>query len=122
SKAPEIDGDARACIRNLRVDATVRSFRFICLVIHEAYNWDRSPVPVAQKLTYGATLKLKALPRDLYPCCGAQHPWRFVSRCCSVWSGDARHEPQLSSRPRTSRRRTIKKKSRVIPLPTLHLI
>ncbi|KAF8444025.1 hypothetical protein L210DRAFT_595780, partial [Boletus edulis BED1] len=45
--------------------------RFICLVIHEAYNWDRSPVSVAQKLTYGATLKLKALPRDLYPCCGS---------------------------------------------------
>ncbi|KAI9462561.1 hypothetical protein HD554DRAFT_2126674 [Boletus coccyginus] len=34
--------------------------------VHEADDWDRSPVPVSQRLTYGDMLELKALQRDLY--------------------------------------------------------
>ncbi|KAG8221389.1 hypothetical protein J3R82DRAFT_1567 [Butyriboletus roseoflavus] len=34
--------------------------------VHEADDWDRSPVPVAPRLTYGDILELKALQRDLY--------------------------------------------------------
>ncbi|KAF8122038.1 hypothetical protein EV363DRAFT_862682 [Boletus edulis] len=34
--------------------------------VYEADDWDRSPVPVAEKLTYGEMLELKALQCDLY--------------------------------------------------------
>ncbi|KAF8441779.1 hypothetical protein L210DRAFT_3538235 [Boletus edulis BED1] len=69
NKVPEIDDDARACIHNFRVDAIVQT---CCLLadgteeVYEADDWDRSPVPVAEKLTYGEMLELKALQCDLY--------------------------------------------------------
>ncbi|KAH0828824.1 hypothetical protein J3R83DRAFT_3293 [Lanmaoa asiatica] len=91
---PEVDDDTRACIRNFRVDAIYVSVsdRTVltlqpCLSpqshiphmkkhvafcaegteeVHEADDWDRSPVPVAPQLTYGDMLELKALQRDLY--------------------------------------------------------
>ncbi|KAG6370474.1 hypothetical protein JVT61DRAFT_11960 [Boletus reticuloceps] len=70
NKVPEIDDDARACIRNFRVDAIKSKHVAFCAdgteEVYEADDWDRSPVPVAEKLTYGDMLELKALQRDLY--------------------------------------------------------
>ncbi|KAG9309696.1 hypothetical protein JVU11DRAFT_10370 [Chiua virens] len=65
---PEIDDDTRACIRNFRVCA-IKHVAFCAdgsEEIHEADDWDRSPVPVARPLSYGDLLELKALQRDLY--------------------------------------------------------
>ncbi|KAF8122036.1 hypothetical protein EV363DRAFT_1361633 [Boletus edulis] len=68
NKVPEIDDDARACIHNFRVDV-IKHVASCADGTEEGYetdDWDRSPVPVAEKLTYGDMLELKALQRDLY--------------------------------------------------------
>jgi DNA-directed RNA polymerase subunit RPC12/RpoP len=70
NNTPELDDNARACIRNFRVDAVKSKHVAFCAAgteeVHEADDWDRSPVPVAPRLTYGDMLELKALQRDLH--------------------------------------------------------
>jgi len=70
SKAPVVDDDVRSCIRNFRVDVVKSKHVAFCTdgaeEVHEADDWDRSPVPVVQQLSYGDMLELKALQRDLY--------------------------------------------------------